>query len=127
MAMDNASKMRAIRRAIEILQESSSKNKTMDVNEMNYAIDTLKDKEKQLQLEIDEPTGTAWWQDVSYILNGVLLHYQAAVSITKRTDSNISIFAKQHIHHSKLNWQKAPCNGTIRMTFVIIIVYREQL
>jgi hypothetical protein len=59
MAMDNASKMRAIRRAIEILQESSSKNKTMDVNEMNYAIDTLKDKEKQLQLEIDEPTGTA--------------------------------------------------------------------
>jgi hypothetical protein len=59
MAMDNASKMRAIRRAIEILQESSSKNKTMDVNEMNYAIDTLKDKEKQLQLEQDEPTGTA--------------------------------------------------------------------
>jgi hypothetical protein len=31
----------------------------MDVNEMNYAIDTLKDKEKQLQLEQDEPTGTA--------------------------------------------------------------------
>ena len=60
MAMDNASKMRAIRRAMEILQESSSKNKTMDVNEMNYAIDTLKDKEKQLQLEQDEPTGTAW-------------------------------------------------------------------
>ena len=59
MAMDNASKMRAIRRAIEILQESSSKNKTISVNEMNYAIDTLKDKEKQLQLEIDEPTGTA--------------------------------------------------------------------
>jgi hypothetical protein len=59
MAMDNTSKMRAIRRAIEILQESSSKNKTMDVNEMNYAIDTLKDKEKQLQLEQDEPTGTA--------------------------------------------------------------------
>jgi hypothetical protein len=59
MAIDTASKMRAIRKAIEILQESSSKNKTMDVNEMNYAIDTLKDKEKQLQLEIDEPTGTA--------------------------------------------------------------------
>jgi hypothetical protein len=59
MAIDTASKMRAIRKAIEILQESSSRNKTMDVNEMNYAIDTLKDKEKQLQLEIDEPTGTA--------------------------------------------------------------------
>ena len=59
MAIDTASKMRAIRKAIEILQENSSKNKTMDVNEMNYAIDTLKDKEKQLQLEIDEPTGTA--------------------------------------------------------------------
>jgi hypothetical protein len=59
MAIDTASKMRAIRKAIEILQESSNKNKTMDVNEMNYAIDTLKDKEKQLQLEIDEPTGTA--------------------------------------------------------------------
>ena len=59
MAIDTASKMRAIRKAIEILQESSSKNKTMDVNEMNYAIDTLKDKEKQLQLEQDEPTGTA--------------------------------------------------------------------
>ena len=84
MAIDTASKMRAIRKAIEILQESSSKNKTMDVNEMNYVIDTLKDKEKQLQLEQDEPTGTAWWQDVSYILNGILLHYQAAVSITKQ-------------------------------------------
>lgn len=59
MAMDNASKMRAIRRAIEILQESSSKNNTIGVNEMNYAIDTLKDKEKQLQLEQDEATGTA--------------------------------------------------------------------
>ncbi len=59
MAMDNASKMRAIRRAIEILQESSSKNKTIGVNEMNYAIDTLKDKEKQLQMEQDEPTGIA--------------------------------------------------------------------
>ncbi len=59
MAMDNASKMRAIRKAIEILQESSSKNKTIGVNEMNYAIDTLKDKEKQLKLEQDEATGTA--------------------------------------------------------------------
>jgi hypothetical protein len=60
MAIDTASKMRAIRKAIEILQESSSsKNKTMDVNEMNYAIDTLKDIEKQLQLEQDEPIGTA--------------------------------------------------------------------
>jgi hypothetical protein len=57
--MDNASKMRAIRKAIEILQESSSKNKTMDVNEINYVIDTLKDIEKQLQTEQDEPTGTA--------------------------------------------------------------------
>ena len=84
MAIDNASKMTAIRKAIEILRESSSKNKTMDVNEMNYAIDTLKDKEKQLQLEQDEPTGTAWWQDVPYILNDILLHYQAAVRITKQ-------------------------------------------
>ena len=58
-AIDNASKMTAIRKAIEILQESSSKNKTMDVNEMNYAIDTLKGIEKQLQVEQDEPTGTA--------------------------------------------------------------------
>ena len=65
MAIDNASKMTAIRKAMEILQESSSsKNKTMDVNEMNYVIDTLKDIEKQLQVEQDEPTGTAWWQDV---------------------------------------------------------------
>jgi hypothetical protein len=59
MAMDNFSKMRAIRKAIEILQESSSKNKTMGVNEMNYVIDTLKDIEKQLRTEQDEPTGTA--------------------------------------------------------------------
>jgi hypothetical protein len=59
MAMGNASKMRAIRKAIEILQESSSKNKTMGVNEMNYVIDTLKDIEKQLRTEQDEPTGTA--------------------------------------------------------------------
>ncbi len=59
-AIDNASKMTAIRKAIEILQQSSSsKNKTMDVNEMNYVIDTLKDVEKQLQVEQDEPTGTA--------------------------------------------------------------------
>ena len=73
MAIDNASKMTAIRKAMEILQESSSsKNKTMDVNEMNYVIDTLKDIEKQLQVEQDEPTGTAWWQDVLYILNGIL-------------------------------------------------------
>ena len=42
MALDNASKMTAIRKAIEILRESSSKNKTMDVNDMNYVIDTLK-------------------------------------------------------------------------------------
>ena len=59
MAIDNASKMMAIRKAMEILQESSSKNKTMDVNEMNYVIDTLKDIEKQLQVSQDEPTGTA--------------------------------------------------------------------
>ncbi len=60
MAIDNASKMTAIRKAMEILQESSSsKNKTMDVNEMNYVIDRLKDIEKQLQVEIDEPVGTA--------------------------------------------------------------------
>ena len=60
MAIDTASKMRAIRKAIEILQESSSKNKTMDVNEINYVIDTLQDIEKQLRTEQDEPTGTAW-------------------------------------------------------------------
>lgn len=60
MALDNASKMKAIRKAIEILRESSSKNKTMDVNEMSYVIDTLKDIEKQLQVEQDEHTGTAW-------------------------------------------------------------------
>jgi hypothetical protein len=60
MAIDNASKkMTAIRKAMEILRESSSKNKTMDVNEMNYVIDTLKDIEKQLQIEQDEPIGTA--------------------------------------------------------------------
>lgn len=52
--------MKAIRKAIEILRESSStKNKTMNVNEMNYVIDTLKDTEKQLQVEQDEQTGTA--------------------------------------------------------------------
>lgn len=60
MAMNNASKMTAIRKAIEILRESSSKNKTTDVNEINYVIDTLKDIEKQLQVEQDEHTGTAW-------------------------------------------------------------------
>jgi hypothetical protein len=59
MAMNNASKMTAIRKVIEILRESSSKNKTMDVNEMSYVIDTLKDIEKQLQVEQDEQTGTA--------------------------------------------------------------------
>lgn len=59
MAIDNASKMTAIRKAIEILQESSSKNKTMNVNEMNYVIDILEDMEKQLQIEQDEATGTA--------------------------------------------------------------------
>ncbi|MDQ4014616.1 MAG: hypothetical protein M3136_02505 [Thermoproteota archaeon] len=59
MVIDNASKMKAIRKAIEILQESSSKNKTMNVNEMNYVIDTLKDMEKQLRTAQDEPTGTA--------------------------------------------------------------------
>jgi hypothetical protein len=59
MAMNNASKMTAIRKAIESLRESSNKNKAMDVNEMNYVIDTLKDIEKQLQVEQDEQTGTA--------------------------------------------------------------------
>jgi hypothetical protein len=60
MAIDNASKMKAIRKAIKILQESiNSKNKKMDTNEMNYVIGTLKDIEKQLQLEQDEQTGTA--------------------------------------------------------------------
>jgi hypothetical protein len=51
--------MKAIRKAIEILRESSSKKKMMNVNEMNYVVDTLKDIEKQLQIEQDEPTGTA--------------------------------------------------------------------
>ncbi len=74
MAIDNASKMKAIRKAIEILRESSSKNKTMDVNEMSYVIDTLKDIEKQLQVEQDEHTGTAWKQNISYVLNSIL-HY----------------------------------------------------
>lgn len=60
MALDNASKMTSIRKAIEILRESNSKNKTMDVNDMNYVIDTLKGIEKQLQVEQDEQTGTAW-------------------------------------------------------------------
>jgi hypothetical protein len=59
MAIDNASKMKAIKKAIEILRESHSKNKTMDVNEMNYVIDALKDIQKQLQIEQDEQTGTA--------------------------------------------------------------------
>jgi hypothetical protein len=61
MAIDNASKMTAIRKAIEILRDSSSKKnkKMMNVNEMNYVIDTLKDMEKQLQMEQDEPIGTA--------------------------------------------------------------------
>jgi hypothetical protein len=59
MALDNASKMTAIRKTIEILRESNSKNKTMDVNDMNYVIDTLKGIEKQLQVEQDEQTGTA--------------------------------------------------------------------
>lgn len=60
MALDNTSKMTAIRKAIEILRESNSKNKTMNVNDMNYVIDTLKGIEKQLQVEQDEQTGTAW-------------------------------------------------------------------
>ena len=59
MAIDNASKMTAIRKAIKILREDSSKNKAMKVNEMNYVIETLKDIEKQLQVEQDEQTGTA--------------------------------------------------------------------
>jgi hypothetical protein len=59
MALDTASKMTAIRKAIEILRESNSKNKTMNVNDMNYVIDTLKGIEKQLQVEQDEQTGTA--------------------------------------------------------------------
>lgn len=56
---DDTSKMTAIRKAIEILRKSSSKNKTRNVNEMNYVIDTLKDMEKQLQLDQDEHTCTA--------------------------------------------------------------------
>ncbi len=59
MAIDDASKITAIRKAIEILQESSSKNKTMDINEVNYVVDALKDIEKQLQVDQDVPTGTA--------------------------------------------------------------------
>ena len=64
MAIDTpSSKKIAIRKAIDILKKSSSsrKNKkTMNVNEMNYVVDTLKDIEKQLQIEQDEKTGTAW-------------------------------------------------------------------
>ena len=48
MAIDNASKMKAIRKAIKILRENNSKNKMMNVNERNYVIDILKDIEKQL-------------------------------------------------------------------------------
>lgn len=59
MAIDNASKMKAIRKTIKILRESNSKNKTMNVNERNYVIDILKDIEKQLQVEKDEQTGMA--------------------------------------------------------------------
>ena len=60
MAIDNASKMTAIRKAIEILRKSSSsKSKMMNVNERNYVIDALKDIEKQLQVDQDEQTGTA--------------------------------------------------------------------
>jgi hypothetical protein len=59
MAIDNAYKMTAIRKAIEILRKSSSNNKMMNVNERNYVIDTLKDIEKQLQVDQDEQTGTA--------------------------------------------------------------------
>lgn len=59
MATDNASKMKAIRKAIKILRESNSKNKMMNVNERNYVIDILKDIEKQLQVEKDEQTGMA--------------------------------------------------------------------
>jgi len=59
MTIDSTSKIKAIRKAIEILRESSSRNKAMDVNEMNYVIDTLRDTEKQLQIEQDEQTGTA--------------------------------------------------------------------
>ena len=63
MAIDTpSSKKIAIRKAIDILKKSSSRKnkKTMNVNEMNYVIDTLKDIEKQLQIEQDEKTGTAW-------------------------------------------------------------------
>lgn len=56
---DDTSKMTAIRKAIEILRKSSSKNKTRNVNEMNYLIDTLRDMEKKLQLDQDEHTCTA--------------------------------------------------------------------
>lgn len=59
MAIDNASKMKAIRKAIKILRESNSKNNMMNVNERNYVIDILKDIEKQLQVEKDEQTGMA--------------------------------------------------------------------
>ena len=48
MAIDNSSKMKAIRKAIKILRENNNKNKMMNVNERNYVIDILKDMEKQL-------------------------------------------------------------------------------
>jgi hypothetical protein len=60
MAIDNPSKRAAaIRKAIDILQKSTSKNRMMNVNERNYVIDTLKYIENQLRLEQDEQTGTA--------------------------------------------------------------------
>jgi hypothetical protein len=66
MAIDNASKMTAIRKAIKILRKGNSSRKKgsrkkvmMNVNEMNYVVDTLKDIEKQLQIGQDEQTGTA--------------------------------------------------------------------
>jgi hypothetical protein len=62
MAIDDPSRMLAIRKAIEILQQSSgrsSKNKSMHTNESNYVVNALMDAEKQLQVDQDEPTGTA--------------------------------------------------------------------
>ena len=56
MALDENSKAKAIKTAIEILQDSKDK---MNVTEMNYVVDALKDIEQQLQVEREIPTGTA--------------------------------------------------------------------
>jgi hypothetical protein len=60
MSLDiSSSKLKAIRKAIDILKDDTNKNKMMYVEEMNYVIDTLKGMENQLKLGQDEQPGTA--------------------------------------------------------------------